>query len=173
LRSFGGECGAENNTTQLVNFSTDNRQKITQAASEIRAGSKATLLRGITQAVEDFSQPLAQRAKQVNRIIVVTRHGTDACDEDTAFVEKEIRDRITAAGVTIAFRLIGYQVPDNQRDHLTQIATGAGHLTPCSSTPLRTWTSPWTGSPTSSRSCGTPRRLSTSSTPPWIRSTSR
>lgn len=127
LRSFGGECGAEkNNTTQLVDFSTDNRQKITQAASEVRAGGKATLLRGITQAVEDFSQPFAQRAKQVNRIIVVTRHGTDACDDDTAFVEKEIRDRITAAGVTIAFRLIGYQVPDNQRDHLTQIATGAG-----------------------------------------------
>ncbi|MGH3869719.1 MAG: VWA domain-containing protein [Pseudonocardiaceae bacterium] len=127
LRSFGGECGAEkNNTTKLVDFSTGNRQKIPQAAGEVRAGGKATLLRGITEAVEDFSQPFAQRAKQVNRIIVVTRHGTDACDKDTAFVEREIRDRITAAGVTIEFRLIGYQVPGNQRDHLTQIATGAG-----------------------------------------------
>jgi hypothetical protein len=126
LRSFGGECGTENNTTQLVDFGTDNRQKITQAASGVREGSKATLLRGITQAVEDFSKPFALRAKQVNRIIVVTRHGMDACDDDTAFVEKEIRDRITAAGLAIEFRLIGYQVPDDQRDRLNQIATGAG-----------------------------------------------
>ncbi|MGH3806039.1 MAG: VWA domain-containing protein [Pseudonocardiaceae bacterium] len=131
LRSFGGECGAEkNNTTQLVGFGIDNRQKIPQAVGEVRAGGKATLLRGITEAVEDFSQPFAQRAKQVNRIIVVTRHGTDACDGNTAFVEQEIRDRIAAAGLTIEFRLIGYQVPENQRDHLTQIATGAGAPAP-------------------------------------------
>jgi hypothetical protein len=122
LRSFGGQCGAENNTTQLVDFDTDNRQEITQAASSVREGSKATLLRGIVQAVEDLSKPFAQRAKQVNRIIVVTRHGTDACDNDTAFVEKEIRNRITAAGLAIEFRLIGYQVPDNQHDQLNQIA---------------------------------------------------
>lgn len=125
LRSFGGQCGAENNTTQHVDFGTDNRQEITQAASGVGAGSKATLLRGIVQAVEDFSQPFAQRAKQVNRIIVVTRHGTDACDDDIAFVEKEIRNRITAAGLAIEFRLIGYQVPDDQHDQLNQIATAA------------------------------------------------
>lgn len=126
LRSFGGECGTENNTTQLVDFGTDNREEITQAVSGVREGSKATLLRGIIQAVEDFSKPFALGAKQVNRIIVVTRHGTDACDDDTAFVEKEIRDRIAAAGLAIEFRLIGYQVPDDQRDRLNQIATGAG-----------------------------------------------
>jgi hypothetical protein len=126
LRSFGGECGAEDNTTQLVNFGTGNRQEITQAVTGVRQGGKATLLRGIVEAVGDFSGPFAQRAKQVNRVIVVTRHGVDACDEDTAFVEKEIRDRISAAGLAIEFRLIGYQVPDAQRDRLTQVATGAG-----------------------------------------------
>ena len=126
LRSFGGQCGAENNTTQLVGFGTDNRGDITQASGGVREGSKATLLRGIVQAVEDFSQPFAQRATQVNRVIVVTRHGTDACDDDTAFVEKEIRNRIAAAGLAIEFRLIGYQVPDNQHDQLNQIATAAG-----------------------------------------------
>ncbi|MDQ3764424.1 MAG: VWA domain-containing protein [Actinomycetota bacterium] len=126
LRSFGGECGAEDNTTQLVDFGTDNRQEITQVVGGVREGGKATLLRGIVEAVEDFSEPFAQRAKQVNRVIVVTRHGVDACDEDTAFVEKEIRNRIAAAGLAIEFRLIGYQVPDDQRDRLNQIATGAG-----------------------------------------------
>lgn len=40
LRSFGGQCGAQDNTTQLVGFGTDNRQDITQAASAVREGSK-------------------------------------------------------------------------------------------------------------------------------------
>lgn len=126
LRSFGGECGAEDNTTQLVDFDTGNHQEITQAVRGVREGGKATLLRGIVEAVEDFSKPFAQRAKQVSRVIVVTRHGADACDEDTAFVGKEIRNRISSAGLAIEFRFIGYQVPDDQRDRLDQIATGAG-----------------------------------------------
>ncbi|GIG92717.1 hypothetical protein [Plantactinospora endophytica] len=126
LRRFGGECGAQDNTSQLVGFGTDNRQEISDAVSGIGQGSKATLQRGIVEAVADFSKPFAQRAKQVNRIIVVTRNGTDACDEDTGFVEKQIRDRIAAAGLSIEFRMIGYQVRDDERDQLTQIATGSG-----------------------------------------------
>jgi hypothetical protein len=126
LRSFGGECGAENNTTQLVDFDTDNRQQIIDAAGGIGTGSKATLLRGIVQAVDDFSSPFTQDAKQVSRVIVVTQHGIDACDEDIAFVEREIRNRISAAGLAIEFRFVGYQIPDTQRSQLTHISTAAG-----------------------------------------------
>ncbi|MFD2683563.1 hypothetical protein ACFS5L_01545 [Streptomyces phyllanthi] len=123
LRSFGGECGASDNTKQLVGFDVGNQQKITQAAARIRSGSRPTLLRGIVQAVEDFSEPFDRKARQVNRVIVVTRHGVDACDDDIAFVEREIRDRVAAAELSLQFRIIGYQVPQEERSELDRIAT--------------------------------------------------
>jgi hypothetical protein len=122
LRSFGGECGSDENTTQLVGFGTGNRQKIAQAARSVRQGSKATLQRGIVEAVSDFTTPFSLNAKQVNRIIVVTRHGKDACDSDDEFVQSQIRDRVAAAGLSIEFRFIGYQVGDDG-DALTELAT--------------------------------------------------
>lgn len=129
LRRFGGECGADGNTKLLVDFGTDNRQDIVRAARQAPVGGRATLLRGIVQAVDDFTTTFAigagQRAKQVNRIVVVTRHGKDACDDDTDFVRREIGERIRAAGLDIEFRLIGYQVPEDQSEGLKSIA-GAG-----------------------------------------------
>jgi hypothetical protein len=122
LRSFGGECGSDGNTTQLVGFGTGNREEIAQAAQSVRQGSKATLQRGIVEAVSDFTTPLSLNAKQVNRIIVVTRHGKDACDPDHEFVQSQIRDRVAAAGLSIEFRFIGYQVTDGG-DELTELAT--------------------------------------------------
>ncbi|WP_432197666.1 hypothetical protein [Streptomyces sp. bgisy027] len=130
LRTFGGECGAKDNTTRHVDFGTGNRQKISEAAGALSRTGRPTLMRGIVEAVEDFSEPFGQEAKQVNRIIVVTRHGEDACDPDTAFVEREIRTRLTAAGLKIDFRLIGYQVPDEQRERLQLLAAGANAPAP-------------------------------------------
>ncbi|WP_434440816.1 VWA domain-containing protein [Lentzea sp. E54] len=121
LRSFGGECGSDENTTQLVGFGTGNRQEIAQAAQSVRQGAKATLQRGIVEAVSDFTTPLSLKAKQVNRIIVVTRHGRDECDPDDEFVQAQIRDRVAAAGLSIEFRFIGYQVRDGG-DELTKLA---------------------------------------------------
>lgn len=121
LRSFGGECGADDNTTQLVGFGTGNRQEIAEAARSVRQGAKATLQRGIVEAVADFTTPLSLKARQVNRIIVVTRHGEDACDPDSEFVQNQIRDRVEAAGLSIEFRFIGYQV--GERARLTELAT--------------------------------------------------
>jgi hypothetical protein len=126
LRTFGGECGAEDNTTQLVDFDTDNRQQILDAAAGVATSDKATLLRGIVQAAEDFSGPFTRSPKQVSRVIVVTQHGMDACDEDTAFVAREIRNRVAAAGLGLEFRFVGYQVPDGERDQLTDITSAAG-----------------------------------------------
>jgi len=125
LRSFGGQCGTEGNTRQLVGFGTKNTTKITNATGRIRAGGQATLLRGIVEATQDFSKPFSLGARQVNRIIVVTRHGADACDTDASYVENEIRERISSAHLGIEFRLVGYDVPQNQRDTLEHIATGA------------------------------------------------
>jgi hypothetical protein len=122
LRSFGGDCGSDDNTTQLVGFGTGNRQEIADAARSVRQGTKATLQRGIVEAVSDFTAPLSLEARQVNRIIVVTRHGKDACDPDDEFVQTQIRDRVAAAGLTIEFRFIGYQVDDNDDDRLTKLA---------------------------------------------------
>jgi hypothetical protein len=122
LRSFGGECGTDDNTTQLVGFGTGNRQEIADAARAVRQGAKATLQRGIVEAVNDFTSWRSLEAKQVNRIIVVTRHGKDACDPDDEFVRAQIRDRVATAGLTIEFRFIGYQVRDDG-DRLTELAT--------------------------------------------------
>ncbi|MEV0199838.1 hypothetical protein [Nonomuraea sp. NPDC050691] len=138
LRSFGGECGADGNTKQLVGFGTGNRQEIAEAAAGVPGGGQATLLKGLVQAVEDFSAPLSLRAKQVNRVIVVTRHGTDACDTDTAFVEREIRQRIAGAGLAVEFRLIGFQVPEGEREGLSRLATASGAPAPLfADTPAR------------------------------------
>lgn len=123
LRSFGGECGTDENTTQLVGFGTGNRQKIADAARSVRQGTKATLQRGIVEAVNDFASWRSLDAKQVNRIIVVTRHGKDACDPDDEFVQAQIRERVATAGLTIEFRFIGYQVVRDDGDRLTELAT--------------------------------------------------
>ena len=122
LRSFGGECGSDANTTQLVGFGTGNREEIAQAAQSVRQGAKATLQRGIVEAVSDFTTPFSLNARQINRIIVVTRHGKDACDPDDEFVQSQIRDRVAAAGLSIEFRFIGYQVDDGGNAELTELA---------------------------------------------------
>ncbi|RLK58865.1 hypothetical protein CLV68_3345 [Actinokineospora cianjurensis] len=125
LRAFGGECGSDDNTTQLVDFGTDNRSEIGDAARGAATGGGATLLRGIIEATQDFSTPFSQQAKQVNRIIVVTRNGVDACDDDTGYVREEIRDRVAASGLALDFRFVGYQLPAGHEDGLAALATGA------------------------------------------------
>ncbi|GGU03181.1 hypothetical protein GCM10010208_29150 [Actinomadura livida] len=128
LRSFGGECGVSENTRQLVGFGTGNREEISQAAGEVRWGGRPTLVRGVVEAVDDFSKRLAwgagQHGTRVNRIIVVTRHGTDACEQDPAVVQREIHDRLESAGLKVDFKVIGYQVPEAERERLRQISAG-------------------------------------------------
>ncbi|MGF0175969.1 hypothetical protein ACQF36_37555 [Streptomyces sp. Marseille-Q5077] len=126
LRTFGGACGASDNTRRLVDFTTDDRRELAQATESIRAAGEPTLVRGIVEGVQDFSRPFDLSATQMNRVIAITRHGADACDDDIAFVENEIRDRIRAAGLRLEFRVIGYQVPKAERDRLRRIAAGAG-----------------------------------------------
>lgn len=131
LRVFGGECGVEDNTEQRVPFETGNREEIIEAARTVRQGAKATLQRGIIEAVNDFGTWLAPEAEQVNRIIVITRHGRDGCDTDDEFVQKEIRERVESAGLRLEFRFVGYQVADAEplRELTTELGTQDPALT--------------------------------------------
>ncbi len=82
LRTFGGQCGTDGNTAQVVDFGRGNRDEIGSAIGGASMSGAATLVRGLIGATEDFSGPFSRDAKQVNRIVVVTRNGVDACDDD-------------------------------------------------------------------------------------------
>ena len=125
LRTFGGECGSEGNTTQLVDFGTGNRDEIGGAVRGASVTGAATLLRGVIEAAADFHEPFSQDAKQVNRIVVVTRNGIDACDDDADYVQREMRDRLAASGLSVEFRFVGYRLDDKHKTGLDRLAEGA------------------------------------------------
>lgn len=125
LRTFGGECGSDGNTSQLVGFGTGNREEIGEAVRGATVTGAATLLRGVIEATADFSEPFSQDAKQVNRIVVVTRNGIDACDDDAEFVEREMRDRLASAGLSVEFRFVGYRLDDEHKTGLDRLAGSA------------------------------------------------
>jgi hypothetical protein len=122
LRTFGGQCGTSGNTSQVVGFGTGNRDDIGGAIGDAPVSGAATLVRGLIGATEDFSAPFSQKAKQVNRIVVVTRNAVDACDDDTDFVQRELRDRLAASGLTVQFRFVGYRLGDNDKPALDRLA---------------------------------------------------
>lgn len=125
LRTFGGQCGAEGNTDQVVGFGTGHRDDIGSAMGSASVSGAATLVRGLIGATEDFSAPFSQDAKQVNRIVVVTRNGVDACDDDTEYVQREIRDRLAASGLSVEFRFVGYRLAEKDKPLLDRLATSA------------------------------------------------
>jgi hypothetical protein len=106
----------------VVGFGTGNRDDIGGAIGNAPVSGVATLVRGLIGATEDFSAPFSQKAKQVNRIVVVTRNATDACDDDTDFVQRELRDRLAASGLTVQFRFVGYRLVDNDKPALDRLA---------------------------------------------------
>ncbi|MFJ7218889.1 VWA domain-containing protein [Amycolatopsis sp. NPDC098790] len=125
LRTFGGQCGSDGNTDQVVGFGTGHRDDIGTAIGGAAVSGAATLVRGLIGATEDFSAPFSQNAKQVNRIVVVTRNGADACDDDTGYVQREIRDRLASSGLAVEFRFVGYRVADKDQPVLDRLAESA------------------------------------------------
>jgi hypothetical protein len=93
-------------------------------------GGRPTLEHGIITATDDFDGLLSPRARLVNRIIVITRHGADACQSNQELVQQEVSTRIKAVGLSIQFRLVGYQVPASEEASLRQLATAAGAPAP-------------------------------------------
>ena len=125
-RRFGGACGNPSNTAQIVGSGTNHGQKISDALQTLTPGGTATLESGILATIDDFSGVYPFRGWKSNRIIVVTRHGTDACTSDQTELIKMIRNRIDTAGLQLDFRFIGYGVPIEQQNVLTQVAAAVG-----------------------------------------------
>ncbi|MEU3645207.1 toll/interleukin-1 receptor domain-containing protein [Lentzea sp. NPDC034063] len=125
LRTFGGQCGSAGNTSRVVGFGTGNGTDISAAIDGAAVSGAATLVRGLIGAAEDFSSPFSQNAKQVNRIVVVTRNGIDACDDDVDFVERELRQRLASAGLDVEFRFVGYRLADKDKSVFDRLAAGA------------------------------------------------
>ncbi|TDC58748.1 VWA domain-containing protein [Actinomadura sp. KC345] len=130
LRRFGGECGNADNTRSLVGSGIGNGEEIGAAARALTARGKATLGSGVLAAIDDFAGRHPFRGREGNRIIVVTGHGTDACDGDPAELGRRIRSRAGEVGVEIDMRFVGYKVPAAGRSVLGRLATTAGQPAP-------------------------------------------
>ncbi|MEV0616706.1 hypothetical protein AB0I81_25545 [Nonomuraea sp. NPDC050404] len=126
LRRFGGECGAADNTAELVGSGTGRGGEIDSAARGLSAAGRPTLQSGVLAAIDDFSGLYPFRGLKRNRIVVVTSHGTDGCAGDQRAVMKAVRERVSAAGLTLECRFVGFQVPDGQRDELRDLAGACG-----------------------------------------------
>ncbi|MEU4443382.1 hypothetical protein AB0K14_14080 [Actinosynnema sp. NPDC050801] len=130
LRTFGGTCGDPGNTRELVPSAAGNGTRIGEAARGVNTAGEATLFDGVLAAVDDFSGIYPFRGRHRNRIIVVTTHGADACTEAQDATLKAIRDRVEAIGVRMDLRVIGYQVPDEQREALARLTEITGSAEP-------------------------------------------
>ncbi len=126
MRRFGGTCGATGTTAEVVPTGRGQGDRIATEARTLTPSGAATLGDGVLAAIDDFSGLYPFRGKKVNRIVVVTGHGEDACTEDQVALRKAIRDRIAAAGLTLEFRFVGYKVPKSRQDGLRQLAAATG-----------------------------------------------
>ncbi|MEU6428260.1 hypothetical protein ABZ860_20395 [Microbispora sp. NPDC046973] len=126
VRRFGGACGATGTTAEVVPTGRGQGDRIATAARALAPSGAATLGDGVLAAIDDFSGLYPFRGKKVNRIVVVTGHGEDACVKDQAALRKTIQDRIAAAGLTLEFRFVGYQVPKSRQGGLRQLAAATG-----------------------------------------------
>jgi hypothetical protein len=130
LRRFGGRCGDPTNTAEVVGSDRRNGTRVSDAAHEMRQSGSATLHSGILAAIEDFDGLYPFRGWTGNRIVVVTSHGVDACEPDQEKVIQSIRERVAAAGLDLEIRLVGYQVPEAEREPLSRLASATGALIP-------------------------------------------
>ncbi|MFC0036799.1 hypothetical protein [Actinomadura rayongensis] len=126
LRRFGGTCGDPKNTAELVGSGRKNGQKVGTAAHALTASGRSTLESGVLAAIGDFSGRYPFRGHRLNRIVVVTSHGADACASDQAAVQKRIREKAAKSGVKLDFRFVGYKVPAKERQPLTALASAGG-----------------------------------------------
>jgi hypothetical protein len=130
LRRFGGSCGDSANTSEVVGSGVRNGQRVRDAAAGLRQAGSPTLHSGILAAVDDFSGLYPFRGWRVNRIVVVTSHGVDACAADQAAAMRSVREAVSAAGLDLEIRIVGYQVPEAEREPLAQLASAAGAPAP-------------------------------------------
>ncbi|GAB3964047.1 hypothetical protein GCM10029978_023640 [Actinoallomurus acanthiterrae] len=130
LRRFGGACDDRHNTVQVVGSGTGHGRRIGESAHKITPTGLATLHGGISAAIHDFSGRYPFRGRKINRIIVVTGHGTDACTHDQDALRRMIQQEVKAAKVRLDFRFVGYKTPAGERDGLARMASAAGAPAP-------------------------------------------
>lgn len=130
LRRFGGRCGDPANTARLVSSGKDKAAAIERKVHAITPSGGATLRSGILAAIDDFSGRYPFRARKLNRIIVVTSHGTDDCEQSDPAKDRLIRSRMAGSGLRLDLRFIGYRVPAAQEEPLRRLAASAKAPTP-------------------------------------------
>jgi len=118
VRRFGGECGSPGDTSEIA----DSPREVAQAVSALSPAGKATMIDGVMAAIDDFGGLLTRSGKVRNRIVVITTSGVDACSKDPAGARKAIDDHLTEKGLDLDLRVVGFQLPQDQRDALAQFA---------------------------------------------------
>ncbi|GAB3255395.1 hypothetical protein [Kineosporia babensis] len=130
LRRFGGSCGTAESEL-LVQSKAGNRDQILAAAAAIEPRGQATLNAGIEAAVREFSGYFPPRGRKINELVVVTRHGSDACNDKVGL--HEVERLAKQAKVDLRLRIVGYQVPPSERTSLTSdVADSSTSTTPIS-----------------------------------------
>lgn len=118
LRRFGGECGSPDNTAEIA----DSPDEIAQAVGALSPSGKATMVDGVLAAIDGFSGLLSRRGSVRNRIIVVSTSGLDACTGNPAGARKAIDDQLAEEGLDLDIRVVGFQIPEDRKETLTQFA---------------------------------------------------
>jgi len=121
VRRFGGECGTSGDTSEIA----DSPDKVAQAVSALSPSGKATMVDGVTAAIDSFSGLLTRRGSIRNRIVVISTSGIDACTSDPAGARKSIDDRLAQAGLDLDIRVVGFQVPQDRKEALAKFASNA------------------------------------------------
>jgi hypothetical protein len=123
LRAFGGPC--DRGSERLVDFATDNAERIPKALADTEPSGNADIVRAVSDAIADFADRERFPADVVKRIVVVT--GGHSCPGD---LQRGLRDLLstvgTASGLQLDFRFVGLAVRDEDREELTEIAAELG-----------------------------------------------
>ena len=125
LRTFGGECQADEESRLLVPFGVNRRRRIVSATDGLAAGGRPTLVSGIISALADV-HPLPH----TRRIVVITGHA-DACYEEAI---NEVKQRFKAQQpfkdkkdeVVLEMRFIGLALSGPDESKVRKISEAVG-----------------------------------------------
>lgn len=120
VRRFGGECDSPD-TAEIAG----NREQVGGAVGALSPSGKATMVDGVLAAIDDFSGLPHRRGSVHNRIVVISTTGVDACSDDPAAARRSVDDRLSEAGLELDIRVVGFQVPSEQKDALALFASDA------------------------------------------------
>ncbi|PPK71170.1 hypothetical protein CLV40_101359 [Actinokineospora auranticolor] len=127
LRGFSGPCDGAN-TSLMVNG--DSPEFLAEQLRNLAPGGAATLESGLLAAIDDFDSWFPLPGSERNRIVLVTTRGVDRCRTDQSAVHRAVADKARDSGVSLDFRIIGYHVPTDEQQALTDLAAALGAPAP-------------------------------------------